>query len=81
MFIPRFLTRKRGRRLPQARIRKLNIGDHLTTNEEKLLLEMLFNQEAAIAFDLAEKGRFHDFIEPPHVIPMVPLKVCQVASF
>ena len=35
----------------------------------------------AIAFDLAEKGRFHNFIEPPHVIPTVPHKAWQAASF
>ena len=81
VLIPKFSTIERGRRLTQARIRKLNIGAHLTTNERDLLLEMLFNREAAIAFDSAEKGRFHDFIEPPHVIPMVPHKAWQAASF
>src|SRR5205085_6470641 len=34
-----------------------------------------------IAFDLAEKGRFHDFIKPPHVILTIPHKACQAASF
>ena len=42
---------------------------------------MLFNHEAAIAFDSSEKGRFHDFIEPPHVIPTIPHKAWQAASF
>ena len=59
----------------------MSIGEHLTTNELDLLLEMLFNREVAIAFDSAEKGRFHDFIEPPQVIPTVPHKAWQVASF
>ena len=81
VLIPKFSTIERGRRLTQARIRKLNIGEHLTTNERDLLLEMLFNREAAIAFDAAEKGRFHDFIEPPHVIPTVPHKAWQAVSF
>ena len=81
VLIPKFLTIERGRRLTQARLRKLNIGEHLTTNERDLLLEMLFNREAAIAFDSAEKKRFHDFIEPPHVIPTVPHKAWQAASF
>ena len=59
----------------------MNIGEHLTTNERDLLLEMSFNREAAIAFDSAEKGRFHDFIEPPQVIPKVPHKAWQSSSF
>src|SRR5437660_2150911 len=42
---------------------------------------MLFNREAAIAFESAEKGRFHDLIEPPHVIPTIPHKAWQAASF
>ena len=62
-------------------MQKLNIGEHLTTNERDLLLEMVFNREAAIAFDSAEKGGFHDFIEPPHVIAMVSHKVWQAARF
>ena len=74
VLIPKFSTIERGRRLTQGRIQKLNMGEHLATNERDLLLETLFNREAAIAFDSAEKGRFHDFIEPPHVIPTVPHK-------
>ena len=81
VLIPKFSTIERGRRLTQAQIWKLNIGEHLTTNERDLLLEMLLNREVVIAFDSAEKGRFHDFIEPPHVIPTVPHKAWQVASF
>ena len=81
VLIPKFSTIERGRWLTQSRIRKLNIGDHLTANERDLLLEMLFIREAAIAFDSAEKGRFHDFIEPPDVFPTVPYKAWQAASF
>ena len=81
VLIPKFSTIKWGRQLTQARIRKLNIREHLTTNKRDLLLEMLFNREEAIAFDSAEKGRFHNFIEPPHVIPTVPHMAWQAACF
>src|SRR5437588_11962082 len=57
------------------------MGKELWPAERELLTEMLFNREAAIAFDSAEKGRFHDFIEPPHVIPTIPHKAWQAASF
>ena len=55
VLIPKFSTIERGRRLTQARIRQLNIGEHPTTNERDLLLEMLFNREAAIAFTRRRK--------------------------
>ena len=41
--IPKFSNIEWRRQLTQARIWKLNIGEHLTTNERDLLLEMLFN--------------------------------------
>ena len=62
LLIAKFSTMKLGRRLTQVRIWKLNIGKHLTTNERDLLLKMLFNRDRVIAFDSAEKGRFHKFI-------------------
>ena len=81
VLIPKFSTIERGRQLTQARIRKLNIGEHPTTNERDLLLQMLFNREAAIAFYSAERERFHDLIDPPQVIPTVPHKDWQAVSF
>ena len=72
VLIPNLSTFQRERRLTQAGIRKPNIGQHLTTNERDPSLEMPFDRETAIAFDSAEKGRFYDFIEPPHMIPTVP---------
>src|SRR5205085_7122501 len=81
VLIPKFSQIPRGERLTPARIEKLKVGEHLWHAEKQLLIEMLFNREAAIAFDSSEKGRFHDFIEPPHVIPTVPHKAWQAARF
>src|SRR5205807_5962610 len=81
ILVPKFATIKRGERLTPERLAKLEMGEELRPAERKLLTEMLFNREAAIAFDSAEKGRFDDFIEPPHVIPMIPHKAWQAASF
>ena len=81
LLIPKFPAIEWGRRLTQARIWSLNIGEHHTPNERDHLLEMLFNREAAITFHSSEKGRFHDFIEPPSVIPTVPHEAWQAASF
>jgi len=79
--IPKFSTIERGSRLRKNRIEKMNIGEQLWKEERELLMEVLFNREAAIAFDGSEKGRFHDDIEPPHVIPTVPHKPWQAPNF
>ena len=63
------------------RIARMRIGTDLWREERELLMEVLFNREAAIAFDSSEKGRFHNNIEPPHVIPTVPHKPWQAPSF
>ena len=70
-----------SRWLTLAQIHKLNIRKHLTTNQWELLLEILFNREVAIAFDSAEKGSFHNFIQQPHVIPIVLHMAWQAVSF
>ena len=81
VLVSKFSNIERQRRLTQAQIGKLNIVEHLTRNERDHLLEMLFNREVAIAFDSAETGRFHNLIDPSHVIPTVPHEAWQAASF
>ena len=81
VLISRFSTIEQRTRLTHLRIGKLNFGEYPTTNERDFLLEKLFDREAAIAFDSAEKGRFHDFIEPPPMIHTVPHMAWQAASF
>src|SRR5205085_1829997 len=81
ILVPKFSTIKRGEQLTPERLPKLEMGKELRPAERELLTEMLFNREATIAFDSAEKGRFHDFIEPPYVIPRIPHKAWQAASF
>ena len=70
--IPKFSAIRKGTRLTSERIEKLNVGKNLTAEEMGVFLEVLFKREAAIAFDVTEKGRFSDEIEPLHVIPTVP---------
>jgi len=43
-------------------------------------MEVLYNREAAIAFDSTAKGRIHEDIEPPHIIPTIPHKSWQTPS-
>ena len=81
VLIPKFSQIPKGERLTPALIENLKLGEHLRHPQKQLLIEMLFHREAAIAFNSSEKGRFHDFIEPPHVIPTIPHKAWQAASF
>ena len=64
---PKFSTLPQGSRLTEVRIVFLDIGAELSRNEKELLMALLFNTEAAIAFDWQEKVRIHEEIEPPHV--------------
>ena len=79
--IPKFSKIARGDRLRPNRIKMMKIGTNLWPNERELLMEVLYNREAAIAFDSSEKGRIHDDVEPPHVIPTIPHKPWQSPSF
>ena len=65
---PKFSTIQQGSRLTEERIADLDIGAELWLCETELLMALLFNREAAIAFDWQEKGRIREEIEPPHVI-------------
>ena len=79
--IPKFSKIAHGDRLRPNRIKMMKIGTNLWPNERELLMEVLYNREAAIAFDSSEKGRIHDDVEPPHVIPTIPHKPWQSPSF
>ena len=79
--IPKFSKIQRGERLRPNRIKMMKIGTNLWPDERELLMEVLYNREAAIAFDSSEKGRIRDDIEPPHVIPTIPHKPWQSPSF
>lgn len=71
-----FGTRPRclgGTRLIYDRLQAMDIGDTLTPQERELLVEMLYNREPALAFDMSEIGLFSSDIEPLHVISTVAL--------
>lgn len=54
--IPKFTSIVRGRRLTPTRIKQLNIGPNLRPAERDLVLQVLYNREAAIAFDSKREG-------------------------
>ena len=48
---PKFSSVQKGSRLTKKRIKDLVVGDNLQLRERELFLEMLYNQEKAIAFN------------------------------
>ena len=69
---PKFSNIPHGSRLTEERIAELDIGAEVWPREKDLLMTLLFNREAAIAFDWQEKARIREEIEPPHVIRIRP---------
>ena len=69
---PKFSDIPHGSRLTQERMAEMDIGVELWPQEKELLLALMFNREAAIAFDWQEKGRIREEIEPPHIIRIRP---------
>ena len=67
--------------MTSERINKLKIGNGITANERKLLINVLFNREARITFDFIEKGNFKPEVELLHVIPTVSHEPWQAANF
>ena len=46
----------------------MKLGDGLSDEEKDIFYKMLYNREAAVAFDFKEKGYFNSEIQPPHVV-------------
>jgi hypothetical protein len=51
---PKFSSIKKGSWLTEECIEDLVVGDSLWLKEKELLVELLYNQEAALAFDFSE---------------------------
>lgn len=69
---PKFSNIPRGTRLTPERIETLHISPRLRPKEREMLIEMLYNREAALAWTMEEKGLISRDIEPPHVIRVRP---------
>jgi hypothetical protein len=81
LFERRYAVFRRGTRLTPARTLAQHFGPQLKPAEVKLFQEMMFNREAAIAFDFSESGRFTRDVCPPYKIRTVPHKAWQVKHF
>ena len=78
---PKFSDIPRGSRLTQERCDQLQIGKMVTQEEKTLIIEMLFNREAALSWDFSEIGLLKDEVMPPAMIRTVPHTAWQTPSF
>jgi ribonuclease HI len=79
--IPRFCDIPRGSRLTPERLKKLDVGEEITTEERVFFEEMMLNREKAMAFDWKECGKVHEDVTPPIVIKTVEHKAWQSPGF
>jgi len=79
--IPKFSSIKRGSRLTPERLEKLRVGKGMTEEEKDIFYEVMFNREAAVAFDFNEKGYFSGEVEPPYKIPTIEHIAWQAKNF
>jgi hypothetical protein len=62
----------RDSRLTPERLKKIIVGDELIEEERKLLTVILFNREAAFAWEFSELGRIKPEITPLLKIRTIP---------
>jgi len=79
--IPKFSDIERGSRLTPERVKTMKVGDMLTYEERELLMEMLFNREAALGWDLSHLRRIREEVAPPQVIHTIPHTPWQEKGF
>ncbi len=78
---PKFSDIPRGSRLTSERLESMVIGDMLLGNERRLLVEMLYNREKAIAFDFSHCTRIAEDVAPPQKIRTIPHQTWQSPGF
>ena len=79
--IPKFTPIAKGARITPERLQRMIIGDGMTPQEKDLLTEMLYNREAALAWDFTEMGKIKPEVAPPQRIRTVEHKAWQIPGF
>jgi hypothetical protein len=81
LFEQRYAAFRRGTRLTPAQILAQRFSPQLKPAKVKLFQEIMFNQEAAIAFNFSKSRQFTRDVCPPYKIQIVPHKAWQVKHF
>lgn len=71
----------RGTRLTPARLKAMNLGEDLWPNEIRLLQELMFQREDALAWEFQDMSTIHEDVQPPYKIRTVPHEAWQVRGF
>ena len=79
--IPKFTPIAKGARLTPERLGKMIIGDGMTEQEKEVLIEMLYNREAVLAWDFIEIGMVKKEVAPSQKIRTVEYKAWQVPGY
>ena len=82
LVVPRFTELVRGSRLTPDRLLALlsTVDGVLSDQEKEMFVHILFNREAALAWDFSECGRISPTVIPPQVIKTVPHLAWQTKS-
>ncbi len=80
--VPRFTELIRGSRLTPERLEGLlaTVEGSLSEQEKAMFVHILFNREAALAWDFSECGRISPEVVPPQVIRTIPHLAWQTKS-
>jgi hypothetical protein len=81
LFEPRYADFPRGTRMTPERIKEMKISPDLQPEERRMLLEVLYRREAALAWDFKESGRISREVIPPVVIDTVPHQAWRADQF
>ena len=71
----------KGSRLTPERVDNIVMGENLLPREKELLIALLFNREAALAFDFPHCGVVHPLVAPPQEIRVVEHEAWQCRPF
>jgi hypothetical protein len=81
LLIPKFFIINREARLIPKRFAEIKIGEELLEAEKDLLTEMLYNREAALAWDFTHCRKVRSEVAPLQKIKTVLYEAWQVPSF
>jgi ribonuclease HI len=79
---PKFSDIEKGARIKGERLQGLidQVKDTLTPEELDVFLEIMYNREAALAWEFSECGKLDPLVAPPQVIRVVEHKAWQARS-
>jgi hypothetical protein len=79
---PKFSTLEKGSRLTKERLAEMvdQTNETLSKEEQDIFATILYNREAALAWDFEDCGRVDPAVAPPQVIKVVPHKAWQAGS-